>query len=93
MRTNYTVRAAKMGRIFRRLGWFGAPIGLLMVIVANDKWNPEAELTRPIGFGMFLGFLLPILFFEGLALIWPKVRTMRCHRCRWEMDFPWVKKR
>lgn len=90
---NYQARPAKMGRLLQRLGWFGGPLVLLIVLVANSVLSPETELTRVISFRMFVGVLLPTIFLEGLALIWPKVRTMRCHHCHWQMDFPWNRKR
>jgi hypothetical protein len=89
---NYSTRTARLGRQFHRLAIIGGPIGLIIIAILTAILNPhESNHGKSIGFGMIIGILGPAFFFEGLALIWPKVRTLRCHACGWEQDFPWRK--
>jgi hypothetical protein len=89
---NYSTRTARIGRQLHRLAIFGGPIGLILVAILSGLFQRHSfDLGRSMGFGMIIGILGPAFFFEGLALLWPKVRTLRCHACGWEQDFPWVK--
>lgn len=92
--SNYTTRTARVGRQLHRLAIIGGPIGLILIAILTAILNPhDSNRGKSIGFGMVIGILGPAFFFEGLALIWPKVRTLHCHACGWEKDFPWPRRK
>lgn len=91
--SNYSTRTSRLGRRFHALAILGGPIGFGVVLFLNGLLIGGVGIgDRSLPFGMILGLLAPVIFFEGLALICKKVRTLRCHACAWEQDFPWCKK-
>ena len=92
--SNYSTRPSKLGRRLHALAFLGGPIGLAVVMLINSLLAQGSNsLERRIPYGLTLGLLAPVIFFEGLALVCKKVRTLRCHACGWEGDFPWPKQR
>ncbi len=91
---NYSTRTSLMGRRLHALAILGGPIGCAVVVILNSiiANHEMADIGRSWPYGMMLGLLAPVIFFEGLALICKKVRTLRCHACGWEQDFPWPKR-
>ena len=90
--SNYSTRPSRLGRRLHALAILGGPIGLAIVLILNGIAAQEANsVGRSLPYGMLLGLLAPVIFFEGLALVCKKVRTLRCHACGWEQDFPWLK--
>jgi hypothetical protein len=93
--SNYSTRTSLLGRRFHALAILGGPLGLGVVLVINGLILGGVGIgigDRSLPYGMILGLLAPVILFEGLALICKKVRTLRCHACGWEQDFPWPKK-
>lgn len=92
--SNYSTRTSRLGRRFHQLAILGGPIGFGIVLFINALAIGGVGIgDRSLPYGMILGLLAPVIFFEGLALICKKVRTLRCHSCAWERDFPWQKSR
>lgn len=92
--SNYSTRSSRLGRRLHALAILGGPIGLAIVLILNGIAAREANsVGRSLPYGLVLGLLAPVIFFEGLALICKKVRTLRCHACGWEQDYPWPQKR
>jgi hypothetical protein len=86
--SNDSVRSSRLGRRLHALAILGGPIGLVIVLLINGfLMRHVGTIGRSIPFGLILGLLGPVIFFEGLALICKKVRSLRCHHCHWQQDF------
>jgi hypothetical protein len=93
LNSNNSTSTSHLRRRFQALAILGGPIGFGVVLFLNGLLIGGVGIgDRSLHFGMILGLLAPVIFFEGLALICKKVRTLRCHACAWEQDFPWRKK-
>ncbi len=68
------------------------PVVFLLFLFAALRFSKSEDIGigfgRSMGFGIFVILFFPTLLLECLVLICRKVRTMRCHQCRWEKDFP-----
>lgn len=71
----------------KKAAWLALPIGLIVVVLfALRSGGPVMD--RSLGFGIFVLIFFPTVILESLVFLCRRVRTMRCHQCSWEKDYP-----
>lgn len=86
---NVRVRNSRWGRRFKTAALMALPAGIVLAVLRALKPG-DFEMDRSLGYGIFMLLIFPTLIMEALVLICRKVRTMRCHQCGWEQDFPFA---
>ncbi|HBJ87819.1 MAG TPA: hypothetical protein DDZ88_28965 [Verrucomicrobiales bacterium] len=89
---NVRTQLSSRGRLMKSLARLAFPLSLAamaVLLVIQPEW---LVIDRSLGFGIVLVILFPTMLLESFVMICRRVRTVHCHGCAWEKDFPFVAK-